>query len=160
MSDAPSPYTPPPQTPYSYQPGSAGAPVYAQSSIAGPLKVIAVIHFVLGGLALIGALFMLASGFVLKPQIAASDPAHAAVGSAFIFLLAALVLLFALLHLVVGYGLLQFKPWGRILAIVFSCFNLFSFPFGTALGGFTLYFLLKSGAAQEYQQLSTRTVGY
>ena len=37
-----------------------------------------------------------------------------------------------------GYGLLKFKGWARILAIILAIFNLILFPIGTALGIYTL----------------------
>jgi len=43
--------------------------------------------------------------------------------------------------LLAGYGLLTFKPWARILAIILSAIRLISFPFGTALGAYGLWVL-------------------
>ena len=37
-----------------------------------------------------------------------------------------------------GLGLLQYKSWARILAIILAIVNLFLFPIGTALGIYTL----------------------
>jgi hypothetical protein len=37
-----------------------------------------------------------------------------------------------------GYGLLQYKNWARILAIILAIINLPLFPIGTALGIYTL----------------------
>ena len=51
--------------------------------------------------------------------------------------------------LLAGAGLLWGKNWGRILTIIVSFFNLFSFPIGTALGIYGLYVLLRQ-EANEY----------
>ena len=40
--------------------------------------------------------------------------------------------------IVAGVGLLKFRPWARILAIILAIINLFLFPIGTALGIYTL----------------------
>jgi hypothetical protein len=40
-----------------------------------------------------------------------------------------------------GYGLLTFKPWARILAIVLSAIRLINIPIGTALGLYGLWVL-------------------
>ena len=48
--------------------------------------------------------------------------------------------------LVAGIGLLKFRPWSRILAIVVACLDLFHIPFGTALGVYTLYVLMNDEA--------------
>jgi hypothetical protein len=45
---------------------------------------------------------------------------------------------------IAGIGLLRFRPWARILAIIIGALHLLSFPFGTALGIFTFYVLLNS----------------
>lgn len=37
-----------------------------------------------------------------------------------------------------GYGLLNYKGWARILAIILAILNLILFPIGTALGIYTL----------------------
>ena len=44
---------------------------------------------------------------------------------------------------IAGIGLLRMKSWARIIAIVVGCLNLIHVPFGTALGVYTLWVLLK-----------------
>jgi hypothetical protein len=46
-----------------------------------------------------------------------------------------------LVDVAAGYGLLNFKGWGRILAIFLAILNLIMFPIGTALGIYTLVIL-------------------
>ena len=41
-------------------------------------------------------------------------------------------------YVAAGYGLLKYKSWARILAIILAILNLFLFPIGTALGIYTL----------------------
>jgi hypothetical protein len=48
-----------------------------------------------------------------------------------------------------GWGLLRRKKWGQILGIVIGALNLFNFPVGTAIGGYSLFVLLQD-SAQEY----------
>lgn len=48
--------------------------------------------------------------------------------------------------IIAGVGLLKLKPWARILSIVVACLDLFSIPFGTALGVYTLYILMNDEA--------------
>ncbi len=45
--------------------------------------------------------------------------------------------------IIAGIGLLKRKTWARILAIILAILNLPVFPFGTALGIYALYVLLK-----------------
>lgn len=56
--------------------------------------------------------------------------------------IAGLLLLLSLPGIITGFGLLKFRPWARILAIILGALHLLSFPFGTALGVFALYVLL------------------
>lgn len=52
-----------------------------------------------------------------------------------------------------GWGLLQHAQWGRILAIVVAILNILKFPFGTALGIWTLVVLLGYQNNRMYEQL-------
>ena len=42
-----------------------------------------------------------------------------------------------------GVGLLKFKRWSRILAIIMAAINIIDLPFGTALGIYALWVLVK-----------------
>jgi hypothetical protein len=55
---------------------------------------------------------------------------------------------------VAGWGLLERRPWARMLAIVLGAFSLFEVPFGTALGIYTLWVLLPAQSEEEFRQLS------
>ena len=71
-------------------------------------------------------------------------------------LVATFVYLRAFLGTMVGIGLLRRERWGRILALVVSILALFKFPFGTALGIYTLWVLVPAQSAQEYEKISGR----
>lgn len=61
---------------------------------------------------------------------------------------------FAVLQLVTAWGLFDHRPWARILALVLGFLALLRFPFGTALGIYTLWVLLPGAAGQEYDRLA------
>jgi len=42
-------------------------------------------------------------------------------------------------YILAGYGLLNYKSWARLLAIVLAILNLILFPIGTAIGIYTLW---------------------
>jgi hypothetical protein len=63
----------------------------------------------------------------------------------------------ALLSLVTGISLLMRKSWGRVLAIVVAILSLIKIPFGTALGIYTLWVLLPSASAIEYEAIADRS---
>jgi hypothetical protein len=57
------------------------------------------------------------------------------------------------LALAAAYGLMERAPWGRVVAIVAAFFIVFKFPFGTALGIWTLVTLLGYRNSALYEQL-------
>ena len=61
---------------------------------------------------------------------------------------------FAIAGVLAGWGLLSHYPWARMLAIVLGCISLIHFPFGTALGIYTLWVLIPEHAEAEYQRLA------
>jgi hypothetical protein len=59
----------------------------------------------------------------------------------------------AALAVAAGWGLLQHAQWGRIVAIIAAIISLIKFPFGTALGIFTLVVLLGYQNTRLYESL-------
>ena len=60
--------------------------------------------------------------------------------------IAAFLLILSLPGIIAGIGLLKYRQWARILAIIIGVLHLLSFPFGTALGVYALYVLLNPEA--------------
>jgi hypothetical protein len=65
-----------------------------------------------------------------------------------------LLALFAGVHLLLAWGLLERQPWARILGIVVAFLALIRFPFGTALGIYTLWVLLPESSEREYDEIA------
>jgi zinc ribbon protein len=61
------------------------------------------------------------------------------------------------LALVAGYGLLNRRPWGRIVAIIAAVLALIKFPLGTALGIYTLWVLAPGASKLEYDAIADRS---
>ncbi|HEX2664070.1 MAG TPA: zinc-ribbon domain-containing protein [Candidatus Acidoferrum sp.] len=61
---------------------------------------------------------------------------------------------FGVLHLALAWGLFERQSWARILGLVLGILALLRFPFGTALGIYTLWVLAPEPSAREYDQLS------
>jgi hypothetical protein len=54
--------------------------------------------------------------------------------------------------LIIGIGLMQFRPWARIAGIVLSALDLVSVPpFGTALGIYGLWVLLNNETERMFE---------
>jgi hypothetical protein len=111
------------------------------------VKVLGVLYLALSALSLCAALFlMVAIGGAAGIVGAAADPGDAAIAIPILGIagtaLVGFLLLLALPGLVTGWGLLNRKPWARILGLVLSVLNLLNIPFGTVLGVYGLWVLL------------------
>jgi hypothetical protein len=111
------------------------------------VKVLGVIYLALGGLLLVLALFLAVTvGGVAGIVGASADPEDAAIAIPVLGLagtaLAAFFGLFALPSLIVGYGLLSYRPWARVVGIVLSAISLINIPIGTIIGAYALWVLL------------------
>ena len=62
----------------------------------------------------------------------------------------------AFLAFLVGFSLLTRQPWGRVLGIVVAILALWKFPFGTALGIYTLWVLVPAESGMEYDAIANR----
>lgn len=107
---------------------------------------------VLGWLFIVFGVFyvMLAFGFsavlgILATFVASQGGDDAAVGASVLGLTGGAFFIFWLCvgipGILAGWGLLTFKPWARILAIVLSAIRLINLPIGTALGIYGLWVL-------------------
>jgi hypothetical protein len=111
------------------------------------VKVLAVLYLVFSGLfLLVTLLFMVALGGAATIVGTTATPDDAAIALPIIGITGTALLVFfmalALPGLAAGWGLLNFRPWARILGIVLSAINLLNFPFGTLLGIYGLWVLL------------------
>lgn len=63
------------------------------------------------------------------------------------------IFLFSALPSVIGgIGLLQKKNWGLIITLIAGCISIFSFPFGTAVGVYTLYVYIEDNKNKKSDQ--------
>lgn len=131
--------------------GAALGNVPVRSRIAGHLRLLGILWLILSGLRLLPGLFL---AFVFRPDMQLLPPEVPAFVPQLVRSIGFGITLFAALGGIVGWGLLSRQSWGRMLALVVGCLNLLDFPFGTALGIYTLWVLLPSHSEQEYRQLT------
>jgi apolipoprotein N-acyltransferase len=118
-------------------------------------KVIGIMHLIFGGFfTLIALVMLLFFGFfaAVIGAAAANDPDAPPV--AFIWAIMGFVFLLyfflSLPGLIAGYGMLKKKSWARMAGIISSIMAGMSFPFGTALCVYSLwYFFGDAGRAYE-----------
>lgn len=124
------------------------------------VKVAGILHIVLGAMGVIAGLVVLAVFGSIAGIVGFSDhsgdaataiPILGVIGTFIFFLL----LLLSLPSVIAGFGLLSFRPWARTLTIVLSVLHLLNFPFGTALGVYSLWALLAPETAALFQSRQT-----
>lgn len=64
--------------------------------------------------------------------------------------IAVLALFWGVMHVWLGLALRRFQPWARLLGLGLAVINLVLFPFGTALGAYACWVLLKDEGRSLY----------
>jgi hypothetical protein len=110
------------------------------------IKIVAILHIVLGSVTiLIGLAMMLLFGG-LAGLLGAYNTRDAVPIAGIVGWIGGLILIVLIAigvpGIIAGIGMLQFRPWGRILGIIVSALDLVHMPFGTALGIYGLWALL------------------
>jgi hypothetical protein len=109
------------------------------------VKVLGVLHAVLGALGLLCALALILIFGGVAGIVGASGDPDAAVAIPIIGLtgtaLVSFVVLLSLPSVIIGIGLYQRRPWARIGGIVMSIIDLFGVPIGTIVGLYGLWVL-------------------
>ncbi|HML16241.1 MAG TPA: hypothetical protein VK419_04415 [Bryobacteraceae bacterium] len=121
------------------------------------VKILAVLHIVLGSLGVLAALVVMAIFGGLAGIVHFADNTQdSMVGSAVLGIIGVVatvvVLVISLPGLIAGIGLLNFQPWARILTIIISAIELPGFPIHTALGIYGLWVLLSNEGAALFER--------
>lgn len=130
-------------------------------SYAGKIRLLSIFWFVYAGLSLLtgiaGLTFaraFLSGGFgPWANGFGMHGGAPFWFGPAFFHLIWIMLVLRAALAVAAGWGLMEHTQWGRLVAIVAAVLCLLKFPFGTALGIWTLVVLLGYRNSSLYDQL-------
>ena len=109
------------------------------------VKVLGWIHIVLGILGLLIGCFVIA--IMMSAGLFSGDKTAMGVLTIIATVGVALTLLFSAPGVIAGIGLLQYRSWARVLALILAFFNLLAFPHGTVFGIYTLISLLNTDAA-------------
>jgi len=114
------------------------------------VTIIAIYHFIVGGLALLGALAILIFA-ILPVSFSRGDPGGIAAALAALGLGLLITLAFGVAAVIVGWGLLQVRTWARWGAIVLAILQLPAFPIGTIIGALILWYLLTDEGRQVFE---------
>jgi hypothetical protein len=115
------------------------------------IKILSVLWIVSGALGLVWAffLFWILFGISFIPEIGYEAPiilrTVAIWATAFIAVL-------SIPDIIAGIALSKKKEWGRLLTLALAFFNLLCFPFGTALGIYSMVILFNDEAIQLFNK--------
>lgn len=126
-------------------------------SYRSKVKVLAILWFAYAGLGLLVGF----AGVTFAREFFMNGMGHWMNGSPppifvmpfFIHFIWIMLVLRAALAFVAGWGLMHEEQWGRIVAIIVGILSLIKFPFGTALGIWTLVLLLGYRNSRLFEQL-------
>jgi len=113
-------------------------------------KMLGIMHLIYGGFFGLMTILMAVIFGIVGAGIgaaAANDP-NAPPPGFFIAIFTFIVVLYGLLSIpsiIAGYGMLKRKSWAKVAGVVASVLSAMSFPFGTALCVYTLWFLFGEG---------------
>lgn len=68
------------------------------------------------------------------------------------------ILLFGILSVFAGWGLLRIKEWARWLSIIIGFFSLFAFPVGTIIGALIIWYLLKADVREVFDMAESGVI--
>jgi hypothetical protein len=115
----------------------------------GGVTLIAIFHFVIGVLDLLGALGILLFAFF---PVANANAGPRGIAWAVFGLGCALLIVvgWALVSFVAGLGLLRLKEWARLLTIGIAVLSLVLFPVGTVIGGAIVWYLVQGDVVAAF----------
>lgn len=128
---------------------------------AGKIRALSVVWFIYAGLSLLTGLGgLMFANTVLSGRFGLwmNGPwGHTGIppffGPAFLHFVWIILIIRAGLALMAGWGLMERAPWGRVVAIVAAFLGILKFPFGTALGIWTLVVLMGYRNSSLYDRL-------
>ena len=118
------------------------------------LKIVAYIRIGVGGLFLLGAIFLFLICTI--PGIAIGDHETLAILVASGTVLALLPLVLAVWGFAGGIGLLKRRRWARIIVLISGALDLFAFPVGTAIGIYTIWVLMQKETIRLFPRAPVR----
>ena len=110
------------------------------------VKVLGLLQIIVGALGILIALFVMLmfggiAGLVAAVGEEGSEIAVPILGLVGMFAVT-FILLLSIPGIIVGVGLLKFRPWARVFGIIMSILLIIHFPLGTIVGVYGLWVLL------------------
>jgi hypothetical protein len=129
------------------------------TTMSDHVRILGILHIVFGVLGLLIAIILFGVFGVGAMAIAMDGDPEAAVAAPIMggigLVVCGLVAVFSIPGVAAGLGLLKYKPWARILALVISALNILSVPIGTALGIYGFWVLLQNDTEAMFRSPQT-----
>ncbi len=125
--------------------------------MATHVRILGILHIVLGSIGILIGLGLFAFFGGLAALVGFQEHGPDALIPTFVltgvggFILIVLLVL-SVPGIIAGIGLLNRRPWARVLTIVLSVLNLFHVPFGTALGVYGLVVMFQPETESLFRQ--------
>ena len=118
-----------------------------QSDLDGHIRAMGIGHLVYGALILVPAVIV----YVVLTVIGAvsGDPDAEVVLPLIAVLVGSFLVLLGLPSIIAGIAVLKKKSWGLPFAMVMGILHLLSFPFGTALGAYSIWIFLEKDKVKK-----------
>jgi hypothetical protein len=113
------------------------------------VKTLGWIYIISGGLGLVAAIFVAA--IIGGAGLLSGDVKAAAITSGVGLVIGVFVALMSAPSMLAGWGLLNRRPWARILTIVLAVLSLPGIPIGTLLGIYSLWVLMNESVADQFR---------
>ena len=124
-------------------------PALAPNRVAAHVRLLGILWLAMAAFRLVPGLILLS---IFRTGIGFSPPDMPNFVPGLLQMVGLIVLASAAIAILIGWGLIERRPWARMWAIIFAFLSLIEFPFGTALGLYTLWVLLPATSEQEYRQ--------
>jgi hypothetical protein len=126
----------------------------AQSRLERHLHILGILWMASGALLVIPAILMVLLGPAMLHFVVHDQEPLAGIFPLMMYLAGGALTILAAGGICVGLGLMQRRPWARMLAIILGVLALLHPPLGTALGIYTLWVLLADEHGDEYRYLA------
>jgi hypothetical protein len=126
--------------------------------MATHVKLLAWMNVLLGGLGVVAALGAMASAQWLAHllhNVNAEFEVPVALIQVGVTVILGTILVTSLPCLILAFGLLNFRPWARILGLVLSALLLLHFPFGTVVALYAFWVLLRPQTEALFRDAET-----
>lgn len=117
-------------------------------------RILGILFIISGVLRILGMVFLMGFFSILMPfliqEVSADEAWVFEWLDRFMQLLGwAFIIIFAIPRIIAGVGLLNKKPWALMMALIWGCLGVFSFPLGTALCGYTIWVYIEDNKEKQ-----------